>query len=354
MIISKNLVPTLDQFDELCRNTQEKLNTYAKSSPDYFLSKGAQKLEPEIKLAMDEASKGTPFDGTIEIVSGHKFPDIVAAKYYGLEVKSTISDQWTTIGGSVAEGTRVADVKHINLIFGKLYKPVEFKVRRYQECLYDIAVTHSPRYKIDMNLEPNKTIFDKMGIEYCEMQKLSEPMTPVVKYFRSTLKEGEALWWVNGDNPEDESVPFKIRLWTTLSSEEKRDFLIQGLSYFPEIFGVTPHKYEHFTLWLVAKHGIVSTSMRDTFTAGGKKDIVVNGKNYRKVPRIYEHVNTYATGISHEILNAEKNLLIETWNIDRIEQKKRIQAWIKLVNEYSKDSISDVAELLNDIFLNKG
>lgn len=51
------------------------------------------------------------------------------------------------IGGSVAEGTRVEDVEHIFILFGKLHKPVEFRTRRYEECLCDIAVTHSPRYK---------------------------------------------------------------------------------------------------------------------------------------------------------------------------------------------------------------
>ncbi len=34
---------------------------------------------------------------------------------------------------------------------------------------------------------------------------------------------------------------------------------------------------ERFTLWLVANHGVVSSSMRDPFSAGGQGDLEVNG-----------------------------------------------------------------------------
>ena len=34
---------------------------------------------------------------------------------------------------------RVEDVEHIFILFGKLHKPVEFKTRRYEDCLCDIA-----------------------------------------------------------------------------------------------------------------------------------------------------------------------------------------------------------------------
>ncbi len=335
MIISDNQVPSLEQFDDLCNKTRDRLNTHAKNEPSYFLSKDGTKLELEVKKAMDEVSIGTPFEGRIEIISGQKFPDIVAAKYYGLEVKSSKNDQWTTLGGSVAEGTRVADVTHINLIFGKLSLPIEFKVRRYQDCLSDIAVTHSPRYKIDMNIEEKDTIFSKMGMEYEYIQKSSDPLKPVVSYFRSILKEGESLWWVNGDNPADEAVPVKIRLWSTLSASEKHDLVCQGLAFFPEIFGSSGNKYERFSLWLMAKHGVLSTSMRDSFTAGGRKDISVNGNSYNKVPRIYDHLRSYSSSVSYNIGTADGDLLKETWQVNSIEQNKRILMWSELVSRHS-------------------
>lgn len=244
------------------------MNDKAKAEPEYYMSKGAQKLELEVKAALDIVARNTKFENTIEIISGQRFPDIIAAKYYGIEVKSTKEDKWTMIGGSVAEGTRVEDVEHIFILFGKLHKPIEFRTRRYEECLCDIAVTHSPRYKIDMEVNKGETIFDKMGITYDELRKFDNPIEPVVKYFRTILKPGESLWWVNGEEATEGNAPAKIRMWKTLSKEEREELIAQGFALFPELFSNSPDKYERFTLWLVANHGVVSSSMRDPFSAG--------------------------------------------------------------------------------------
>ena len=89
MIKSTNKEPTLEEFEQLCQKMCQYMNDKAKVEPEYYLSKGAQKLEPEVKTALDIAAKGTKFEDTIQIISGQRFPDIVAAKYYGVEVKST-------------------------------------------------------------------------------------------------------------------------------------------------------------------------------------------------------------------------------------------------------------------------
>ena len=58
-----------------------------------------------------------------------------------------------------------------NLVIGKLGgNPPEFRCRPYQEVLYDIAVTHSPRYLINMELQDGETIFDKMKTTYDEFR----------------------------------------------------------------------------------------------------------------------------------------------------------------------------------------
>jgi len=280
MIISTNREPSLQEFEDLCNRMCELMNKKAQKEPEYYLSKGAQKLEPEVKIALDEVANGTKFENTIKIISGQRFPDIVAAKYYGIEVKSTKDDKWTMIGGSVAEGTRVESVEHIFFLFGKLHKPVEFRTRRYEECLCDIAVTHSPRYKIDMNLSEGETIFDKMGISYDEMRKSDNPIEPVVEYFRSTLKPGESLWWVNGEEATSGSTPVKIRMWKTISKvmvlenwrihlieytegNSNTDYLLLTsiLHYKPNTKAITFKKQPPMNLQMLRKHdscGVVS------------------------------------------------------------------------------------------------
>lgn len=350
MIISKNKEATLEEFEKLCRDMCRYMNEKAKAEPEYYLSKGAKKLEPEVKAVLDIVAKGTKFENTIELVSGQKFPDIVAARYYGVEVKSTRDDKWTVIGGSVAEGTRVEDVNHIFILFGKLHKPVEFRTRRYEECLYDIAVTHSPRYKIDMELSVGDTIFDKMGIPYDKMRRLENPIDPVVKYFRSLLKPGESLWWVNGEDATQGEAPVKIRMWKTLSKAEREDLIAQGFALFPELFSNSTNKYERFTLWLVANHGVVSSSMRDPFSAGGRIDFEMNGHRYEHIPQKYGQLVAAKDKVEQFVKTADGETLAVTWRTTQDEFSDRMKSWIYLVAKSAKTENFDVKQFLEDLF----
>lgn len=350
MIISTNKEPSLEEFEEICNKACQLMNERASYEPEYYLTKGGQKLEKEVKKALDDAANGTNFEGTIEIISGQRFPDIVAAKYYGVEVKSTKEDKWTLIGGSVAEGTRIEDVEHIFIMFGKLHKPVEFKTRRYEECLCDIAVTHSPRYKIDMNLLEGETIFDKMGISYDEMRKLKDPIHPIVEYFRATLKPGESLWWVNGEDATSGAAPAKIRMWKTLSKEEKQELVAQGFALFPEMFSNSRNKYERFTLWLVANHGVISSSMRDPFPAGGQAELEINGSHYKNLPQKYSQLFSCKDKVEDTILKSGEDVLAVTWETGKTEIEQRIKTWIKLVSKYAEKEKFDVSNFLENMF----
>ncbi len=350
MIISTNREPSLEEFELLCQRMCAYMNDRAKAEPEYYLSKGAQRLEPEVKAALDIVAKGTRFENTIEIIGGQRFPDIVVARYYGVEVKSTKEDKWTMIGGSVAEGTRVEDVEHIFILFGKLHKPIEFRIRRYEECLCDIAVTHSPRYKIDMELKKGETIFDKMGIPYHEMLKLANPIEPVVEYFRSILKPGESLWWVNGKDAAEGDAPAKIRMWKTLSKEEREELVAQGFALFPELFSRRLNKYERFTLWLVANHGVISPSMRDPFSAGGQIDIRVNGHLYRQLPRKYGQLAACKTRVKETVMSLDNDTISFAWNTVVERAGARMGRWISLVAEEAEPERFPVKEFLEDLF----
>jgi hypothetical protein len=345
-----NKEPSVEEFEALCKKACQLMNEKAGREPDYYLMKGGQKLEKEVKEELDHAAKGTNFEGTIQIISGQRFPDIVAANYYGVEVKSTKEDKWTIIGGSVAEGTRVEGVEHIFLLFGKLHKPVEFKTRRYEECLCDIAVTHSPRYKIDMNLPIGKTIFDDMEMSYDEIRKLKDPIQPVVEFFRKKLNPGESLWWINGEEATSGAVPAKIRMWKTLLKEEKEELVAQGFALFPELFSDSRNKYERFTLWLVANHGVVSSSMRDPFSAGGQFDLEINGVHYEKLPQKYIQLYSYKDKVHDTILKIEEDTLCTTWGMENTGFENRMKMWMKLVSKHAEKEKFDVSGLLENIF----
>ena len=87
MIISVNPKPSMQEFADLMRRTDILLNKEALSNPEYYKRRGGSPLEDDVKVVLDECAKGTTFAGTIEKISGQRFPDIVAAKFYGVEVK---------------------------------------------------------------------------------------------------------------------------------------------------------------------------------------------------------------------------------------------------------------------------
>ena len=65
-------------------------------------------------------ARGTSLDDRIIHTADRDFPDIVAADYYGIEVKATKKNDWTSIGNSVLESSRVSTVEKIYMFFGKL------------------------------------------------------------------------------------------------------------------------------------------------------------------------------------------------------------------------------------------
>ena len=357
MIISNNRNPSLSEFKNLVDAATTRLNDDATKRLAYYLNRNAQLLEDDVKEALDTTAKGTVFEGTIEKISGQRFPDIVAAKYYGVEVKSSKDEKWITLGGSVNESTRVEDVERIFLTFGKLMDPVEFRSRPYEDCLSDVVVTHYPRYKIDMNLSAGDTIFDKMNTTYNDLRLTSDPVGKIVDYYKSQLAYGESLWWTGKSSQHeqlDESTFMKIRLFNTLPTEEKDKIRNIGLSLFPDVLSASNKKYERFALWLAANHRVISTSTRDIFSAGGRRNVYVSvgSEVAAEVPRIIAHICENSTEIAMNIFNTAESVLCETWCVGKIGDD-RIEQWIDCVANLCSIQNVSVRTILNRYFKGK-
>ncbi len=330
MIISVNSEPTLDEFQALMKKTDRLLNEDAKRRRSYYATRGGNPLEDDVKAMLDVAAKGTAFEGTIEKVSGQKFPDIVAANYYGIEVKSTKDDHWTSTGSSILETTRISSVKRIYMTFGKLGgDPIVFLSKPYEECLYGIAVTHMPRYLIDMRLKPGETIFDKMGVSYDSLRQMDNPIAPVAKYYRSQLKAGESLWWT-GDS-SDEAVSATIRLWKNLSTEEKRKHTIYGIVNYPEVFG---GDYDRYALWLTSQ-GVVDPHIRDQFSAGGQEEMLLSSGEKVRFPGVYRRVKNNMDYFIYLMGLKDCTVLEVQERLDEDEFRKRMLTWCDRVSHSS-------------------
>lgn len=313
------------------------LNSEAALNPSYFASRNGTLLESDVFEVVKDCAKGTKFEGSIvNLVSGSAFPDITIEDYvlknrlYGVEVKSTKENHWKTIGSSILESSRIKNVDRIFLCFGKLGSPVEFKTRKYEDCLSGISVTHYPRYQIDMDLKNGETIFDKIGVGYDVIRNLENPVPTVAKYYKSRLKSGESLWWAS--NPEDEAVSATVRLWSVLSVEEKDEFVAKACVYFPEIFGSNLKKYNRYALWLATQNGVIDTNVRDDFSAGGKVDFRLKSGLCVKIPAVFGKIDKFADCIKLLLLNTEEDVLKSFWNVDSVSDDRILQ-WCRLVFE---------------------
>lgn len=78
----------LNEFDALMRKTNDYMNKIATLS-DRFRGCDAKQLEKETLAAIREQCTNTSFNPSdIELVSGQRFPDIVAGQHFGVEVKA--------------------------------------------------------------------------------------------------------------------------------------------------------------------------------------------------------------------------------------------------------------------------
>ncbi len=290
-------------------------------SPSYF--------ETIVYERTSDAAKGTIFEGTIKQTGTYAFPDIIANKYFGIEVKMTTNDHWTSTGNSVLESSRIEDVERIYIMFGKFGGKLDIRYRLYQECLPEVSVTHSPRYRINMSLSPGKSIFDKIGVDYDTLRKDPNPIRKIKEYYRSQLKEGEELWWIDQD--EENSVSPIIKPFRSLSQKEKEDFIVEAMILFPEMFSKSTTKFERAAAYLISEYNAVSANLRDIFTAGGKVRLKINGRNVF-VPQLAYRLHIRAKAIKQKINKLDAKTITYYWRSDKLESA-RLDQWKKLLND---------------------
>jgi hypothetical protein len=324
-IHEKRFVELLTATRQNSLNELEKQGSQAKT----ISSLGFEKL---VFDQMSFAARNTEFDQNIRQGGPHGFPDIIAEGYFGAEIKMTTGDKWLSTGNSVLESTRPEDVQKIYIFFGKFGGKIDIKYRTYQECLYDIGVTHSPRYKINMDLPKGAAIFDKMGIAYDALRKESNPIKKIKEYYRSMLDEGEELWWIDTQVEEDSTIPV-IKSFRKLNGETQEKFMIEAMILFPEIFGSSPTKFERIATYLVMNYSAVSSNLRDLFTAGGRVNLIIKNKNTR-VPKIFFKLFINAKTIAHALESIDCEKLSYQWRIYQ-PNKPKIYQWMTLLNHHS-------------------
>lgn len=289
-------------FRDFMSLAEKELNNRSRANKSVYQHCSAFELEKISERVLKEVSPATPFrPEQIQLVSGAHFPDILAAQYYGVEVKSTEKDHWTSTGSSIMESTRLSDVRDIYLLFGKLGGDTpEFMCRPYQDCLYDIAVTHSPRYLIDMELKKGESIFDKMGTTYDALRSSDNTIEQVRSYYRNRAiaeHRAEMPWWL--ESPTNMS----LRLWsdgTRAYTTENEHLAAKMFILFPEVF---KSDYKRAAMWLCTKYSVLLYNARDTFSAGGQFTHINGHRLPFKLPHIVGEVLNYSKCIKFYLYN---------------------------------------------------
>jgi hypothetical protein len=356
MIVSNNSGQDPCAFENFLKRAIGSLEIEAKRTPSYYLTREGNKLEIDVYQAMNAVAKGSDFENTIRIYSGRRFPDITALQdFFGVEVKtSTKGSPWKCVGNSVLESSRIENVKKIYMVFGKLVRPVEFRFKKYEECLYDIAVTHSPRYMVDMNISQGNTIFDKIGLSYDDLRTLDNPIRRVMQYFRENLEEGQDLWWLDTGEAQVQSTGVVIKFWNKLQRVEQDSLRYKMIALFPEIIGPGPagsDKYSRPAAWLTTKYGIVAPSFRDIFSGGRSISIKVGKRTHHRIPKIFCHIQGQINKILQALASCSDEEVDFYWK-KKCRKTHRKLIWREMFIENASKVLAkttlDVQELLHE------
>lgn len=188
----------------------------------------------------------------------------------------------------------------------------EFMCKPYQQCLSNIAVTHAPRYLIDMNLNLEDNIFSKMQTEYDDFRLLpeAEKITKVRQYYMGKAKaEGkyDMPWWMG------ETTSVNLSFYNDLPISQKNDIFVRACILFKSIYEKDSNKrYRQISMWLCNGYSLLCPNMRDFFSAGGRVS-VINGKALEKpYPHIVEEILKYHKRIKALLCHPDEEIL---WGI---------------------------------------
>lgn len=349
----------ISEFNDFMQATVEILKT---ESREYLLKRNGDKLEQDVLACMK--SKANEFHFNPDLIRHtpvQHFPDIISNNYYGVEVKSTKNNSWKSTGSSIVESLRDENIKKVFMFFGILSEEnIDFRCKPYEQCLSDIAVTHSPRYLIDMDLQPNATIFDKMGEEYDAFRISNTQIETVRKYYKKKYKSRDIKsmpWWIGDDNDEQSNLNnFELQLFSDLDNEKKSFLKGRCYALFPEIFGTEQDKFRKPVLWMCTKYSIICSNLRDIFSAGGQCDIYVNNKlKYKKIPKIICNVLPYIQNIK-EWYREKTELHTDFDNFSNVPEMK-FENWCMVaqsyINKTTASYIMNFEELCNYKFIEK-
>lgn len=338
-----------ENFELLLDSVANKLTSEMRinSESEYFSD--ALEYEQRVRELLHEVMESHKEFGQKNPVSldssGQTFPDIPCGEY-GVEVKFTKSDTWTSVANSIRESNRVEGVKVVYLMFGKMGGIPESRWKRYEDCIVHVRTSHEPRFQVDMT-GSKEPLFKIMGIEYDAFRKLDimDKMPYIRKYARSIHPDGR-LWWLEDTVTGDEhSTPVDLILYTSLDDDTKLKYRAEATLLCPRVLNNRRDKakYNDAVMFMLSYHGVLCHQARDLFSAGSAAKM--NKSDGKGIPYVQRATTLLGPYIEEAAYSLDPALFAEYWGIN-LAPDKRLAWWLEKANEYAGNWTKKPSELM--------
>jgi hypothetical protein len=321
---------TIDEFEVLLENVAQRLEQEIRADAQF---RAPRDFEMRVRTVLQESAEDEGFEIDLE-PPAQAFPDIVVDEF-GIEVKVNSADSWRSVANSVFEGSRVASVRHIYILFGKMGGTPSVKWGRYEDCVMHVRTSHVPRFEVEIN--PKQTLFAKIGIPYAEFSQLApdEKMRHVRAYARSRLKKGERLWWLEDKEEQEHTLPIQARLYKSLPQKEKRQMRAEAALLCPQIVkgSRSRDKYDDATLYLLTYRGVLCPQARDLFSAGS---VALRADDTRGGLYIMRALQDIEVEMREAAATLDDALFLEYWGVSTLPEE-RIKLWLARADAMAQD-----------------
>ena len=238
-----------------------------------------------------------------ELVSGHKFPDVVFEQaQIGVEIKGHKQGD-RILGNSIMGST--PSLLNPSAIYLLAWNDANLEVvwRDYFECVVGAEVTHSPRFVLKPTCTAEERLFGNGENQIGEADEIClgpdgfKSDVILAKMRTRALASGNIPWWIS-DAKEDQDIhsaidaqsQLSIVKYSSLDAATDRPSLLKALLIgFPELFGKSRTKYDAALVWSLLRKSVLIS--RDAFSAGGQIEMSIPSickSNHLRLPKIFD------------------------------------------------------------------
>ena len=317
-----------DDFEQILDAACKALTTECRAGVQF---NGSPEFERRVREVIDDLLGGDELKVDFN-PHPHVFPDIALGEF-GVEVKFTKGDSWRSVANSILQSTRDENIVHIYIVYGKMGGEPTAAWGRYEDCVMHVRTSHVPRFEVD--IKAKESLFTKMGVTYEEFSSLpmAGKMQHIRVYARGRLKPGDRLWWLDDHPDPDHALELQVRLFPSLSQQEKRQLRAEAALLCPQIVkpSRSKHKYDDAALFALTYHGILCFQARDLFSAGS---VALRGDDERGGRYIERALIDIEDEMKVAANSLEDALFVEYWGVS-VPPERRIHDWLRKVDEHA-------------------